>query len=165
VLSLPQDRENAQKYLKGAEESFKADGCELAQMLETRGLTVNEAVTQANDMLTAHPDIKAIYGMYDEAGTGAAKVLQTRGQTGKVGIAVADGSPTTIALLKSNAIQGIFFQEAVGQGIDGTQQVYNALTGAPVSKDLALVMPLVTADKVDSPEAKAVIARVFPPSN
>ncbi len=133
-------------------------------MLETRGLTVNEAVTQANDMLTAHPDIKAIYGMYDEAGTGAAKVLETRGLTGKIGIAVADGSPTTIALLKAKAIQGIFFQEAVGQGIDGTQQVFNALTNAPVKKDLALVMPLVTADKIDSPEAKAVIARVFPPS-
>ncbi|WP_017961884.1 substrate-binding domain-containing protein [Rhizobium leguminosarum] len=165
MLSLPQDRENAQKYLKGAQEAFAVDGCELVQMLETRGLTVNEAVTQANDMLTAHPDIKAIYGMYDEAGTGAAKVLETRGLTGKIGIAVADGSPTTIGLLKAKAIQGIFFQEAVGQGIDGTQQVFNALTNAPVKKDLALVMPLVTADKIDSPEAKAVIARVFPPRN
>ncbi|PDT44768.1 ABC transporter substrate-binding protein [Sinorhizobium fredii] len=165
MLSLPQDRENAQKYLQGAQEAFAADGCELVQMLETRGLTVNEAVTQANDMLTAHPDIKAIYGMYDEAGTGAAKVLETRGLTGKIGIVVADGSPTTIALLKANAIQGIFFQEAVGQGIDGTQQVFNALTDAPVEKDLALVMPLVTADKIDTPEAKAVIARVFPSSN
>ncbi|AAB91772.1 conserved periplasmic solute-binding protein of ABC-transporter (plasmid) [Sinorhizobium fredii NGR234] len=165
MLSLPQDRENAQKYLKGAQEAFAADGCELVQMLETRGLTVNEAVTQANDMLTAHPDIKAIYGMYDEAGTGAAKVLETRGLTGKIGIAVADGSPTTIALLKATAIQGIFFQEAVGQGIDGTLQVFNALTNAPVEKDLALVMPLVTADKIDTAEAKAVIARVFPPSN
>ncbi|MDF0661625.1 MULTISPECIES: substrate-binding domain-containing protein [unclassified Rhizobium] len=165
MLSLPQDRENAQKYLKGAKEAFAADGCELVQILETRGLTVNEAVTQANDMLTAHPDIKAIYGMYDEAGTGAAKVLETRGLTGKIGIAVADGSPTTIALLKAKAIQGIFFQEAVGQGIDGTQQVFNALTNAAVKKDLALVMPLVTADKIDTPEAKAVIARVFPASN
>ncbi|TCU41527.1 hypothetical protein EV129_101818 [Rhizobium azibense] len=72
---------------------------------------------------------------------------------------------TTISLLKSNAIQGIFFQEAVGQGIDGTQEVVNAITGAPVKKDLALIMPLVAADKVDTPEAKAVIARVFPPAN
>lgn len=165
MLSLPQDRENAQKYLKGAEEAFAAEGCTLAQMLETRGLTVNEAVTQANDMLTAHPDIKAIYGMYDEAGTGAAKVLATRELTGKVGVSVADGSPTTIGLLKQGAIQGIFFQEAVGQGIDGTQQVYNALTGGEVTQNLALVMPLVTADKVESPEAQKVIARVFPPSN
>ncbi|TCU30459.1 hypothetical protein EV130_10130 [Rhizobium azibense] len=37
------------------------------------------AVKPTIDMLTAHPDIKALYGMYDEAETGAAKVLQTRG--------------------------------------------------------------------------------------
>lgn len=165
MLSLPQDRENAQKYLKGAQEAFSEGGCELVQIMETRGLTINEAVTQANDLLTAHPDIKAIYGMYDEAGTGAAKVLETRGLTGKIGVTVADGSPTTIALLKAKAIQGIFFQEAVGQGIDGTQQVYNALTGGEVTQNLALVMPLVTADKIDTPEAQKVIARVFPPSN
>ena len=165
MLSLPQDRENAQKYLAGAKEAFAAEGCELVQMLETRGLTINEAVTQANDLLTANPDITAIYGMYDEAGTGAAKVVETRGLQGKVGITVADGSPTTIALLKKGAIQGIFFQEAVGQGIDGTQQVYNALTGAPVTQDLALVMPLVTAEEIDGPEAKKGVERVFPPSN
>jgi ribose transport system substrate-binding protein len=165
MLSLPQDRENAQKYLKGAEEAFAEAGCELVQMLETRGLTINEAVTQANDLMTAHPDVKSIYGMYDEAGTAAAKVIETMGLTGKVGITVADGSPTTIGLLKAGAINGIFFQEAVGQGIDGTQQVYNALTGGEVTQDLALVMPLVTADKIDTPEAQAVIARVFPPAN
>ena len=63
MLSLPQDRENAQKYLKGAQESFAAEGCDLVQILQTHGLTVKEAVDQANDLMTAHPDIKAIYGM------------------------------------------------------------------------------------------------------
>lgn len=162
MLSLPQDRENAQKYLKGAQEAFGANGCQLVQILETKGLTINEAVTQANDLLTANPDVKAIYGMYDQAGTGAAKALETRGLTGKVGVTVADGSPTTIQLLKNGAIQGIFFQEAVGQGIDATQQVYNALTGAQTKQNMALVMPLVKATDIDSDAAKKVIARVFP---
>src|SRR3954451_18525719 len=40
MLSLPQDRENAQKYLKGAQEAFAADGCELVQILQSHGLTV-----------------------------------------------------------------------------------------------------------------------------
>ena len=164
MLSLPQDRENAQKYLKGAQESFKADGCDLVQILQTHGLTVKEAVDQANDLMTAHPDIKAIYGMYDEAATGAAKVLQTRNLVGKVGVATADGSPTTVRLLKDGTIQGLFLQEAAGQGIDGTQQVYNALTGGTVTKELPLSEPLVTAKDVDSPEAKAKLKRVYPPS-
>lgn len=162
MLSLPQDRENAQKYLTGAREAFDENGCELVQILETRGLTINEAVTQANDLLTAHPDIKAIYGMYDQAGTGAAKVLETRDQVGDIAVTVADGSPTTIQLMKDGAIQGIFFQEAVGQGIDATQQVYNALTGTETTQNLALIMPLVTAEEIDSPDAQRVIARVFP---
>ena len=147
MLSLPQDRENAQKYLKGAQEAFKADGCDLVAILQTHGLTVKEAVDQANDLLTAHPDIKAIYGMYDEAATGAAKALQTRNLVGKIGIVTADGSPTTIKLLRDGVIQGIFLQEAVGQGIDATQQVYNALTGKPTTRDLALAEPLVTKEK------------------
>jgi ribose transport system substrate-binding protein len=164
MLSLPQDRENAQKYLKGAKESFAADGCDLVQILQTHGLTVNEAVQEANDLLTAHPEIKAIYGMYDEAATGAAKALQTRGLIGKIGVATADGSPTTIKLLRDGSIQGLFLQEAVGQGIDATQQVYNALTDAAVTKELPLAEPLVTKDTIDSPEAQATIKRVYPPS-
>lgn len=164
MLSLPQDRENAQKYLKGAQEAFAADGCELVQILQTHGLTVREAVDQANDLLTAHPDITGIYGMYDEAGTGAAKALQTRGQVGKVGVATADGSPTTVKLLRDGVIQGVFLQEAVGQGIDATEQVFNALNGKPTTKEIALAEPLATSETIDTPEVQAKIRRVYPPS-
>ena len=164
MLSLPQDRENAQKYLKGAEESFKAEGCTLAQMLQTRGLTVNEAVQQANDLLTAHPDVKAIYGMSDEAATGAVKALQTRNLVGKVAVVTADGSPTTIKLLREGAVQGIFLQEAGGQGIDATEQVHNALNGKPTTKELALVMPLVTTQNIADPKIQQTVKRVYPPS-
>ncbi|WP_342239759.1 substrate-binding domain-containing protein [Inquilinus sp. OTU3971] len=164
MLSLPQDRENAQKYLAGAKESFAAEGCELVQILQTKGLTVREAVDQANDLLTAHPDIKAIYGMYDEAATGTAKALQTRGLAGKVGLATADGSPTTVRLLRDGVVQGLFLQEAGGQGIEAVQQVYNALTGAPVTKDLPLPLVLVTTQTVGTPEAQAKLKRVYPPS-
>lgn len=164
MLSLPQDRENAQKYLKGAEESFKAGGCELAQMLQTRGLTVNEAAQQANDLLTAHPDVKAIYGMYDEAATGAVKALQTRNLIGKIAVVTADGSPTTIKQLRDGAIQGIFLQEAGGQGQDATEQVNNALKGKPTTKELALTMPLVTAQNIADPKIQQTVKRVYPPS-
>jgi ribose transport system substrate-binding protein len=42
--------------------------------LRTQGLTVREAVSQANDLLTGHPNLKGIYGMYDNAGIGAVRV-------------------------------------------------------------------------------------------
>jgi ribose transport system substrate-binding protein len=164
MLSLPQDRENAQKYLAGAQEAFQAGGCQLVQVIQTKGLTVGEAVAQTNDLLTANPDIKGIYGMYDEAGTGAAQVLGERGLTGKVALAAADGSPTTVKLVRDRKLDGLFLQEAVGQGIDGTTQVHNALTGQPTQKDIALLEPLVTPDNIDAPEVQDSLKRVYPPS-
>ena len=47
---------------------------------------------------------------------------------------------------------------------DATQQVFNALTGMPVDKDIALVEPLVTKDTIDSPDVQKVVQRVYPPS-
>lgn len=164
MLSLPQDRENAQKYLAGAKQSFAAGSCTLVQMIQTQGLTVQEAVQEANDMLTAHPDIKGIYGMYDEAGTGAIKVLDSRGLTGKIAVATADGSPTTVGLVLQGKLQGLFLQEAVGQGIDATTQDYNALTGQKVTQDIPLNEPLVTPSNINSSSIQAELKRVYPPS-
>lgn len=164
MLSLPQDRENAQKYLAGAKQAFAAGSCTLVQVIQTHGLTVQEAVQEANDMLTAHPDIKGIYGMYDEAGTGAAKVLDSRGLTGKIAVATADGSPTTVGLVRQGKLQGLFLQEAVGQGIDATTQDYNALTGKQVTQNIPLTEPLVTPKNIDSPAIQATLKRVYPPS-
>lgn len=164
MLSLPQDRENAQKYLQGAKKAFAAHGCNLVDILQTQGLTVREAVNQTQDLLTAHPDIKAIYGMYDEAGTGAAKVLETRHLVGKIGLATSDGSPTTVRLLHEGVLQGLFLQEAVGQGVNATEQVHNALVGRPVTKEMPLNEPLVTAKNINSPQTQAILKMVYPPS-
>ncbi len=103
MLSLPQDRENAQKYLAGAERAFQENGCELVQVIQTKCLAVGEAVAQTNDLLTANPDITGIYGMYDEAGIGAVQVLGERGLAGKVAVATADGSPTTVELVRDGS--------------------------------------------------------------
>jgi ribose transport system substrate-binding protein len=164
MLSLPQDRENAQKYLAGAQDAFNAGGCELVQMLQTKGLTVDEAVQQTNDLLTSHPDVKAIYGMYDEAGQGAAQVLAQRNLTGKIALATADGSPTTVKLVREGKLQALFLQQAVGQGIDGTTQVNNALSGKETTKAIPLEMPMVTPETIDNPEIQKSLERVYPAS-
>lgn len=164
MLSLPQDRENAQKYLRGARESFKSDGCDLVQILEAHDLSVNESVTEANDILTAHPDVRAIYAMFDNAGIGAAKALQTRGLVDKVAVVAADGSPTTIKLVRDGIIQGVFVQGAMGQGIDATTQVYNALNNKPTTQVLSFTEVLVSKDTIDHPDVQAAVKRVYPPS-
>lgn len=164
MLSLPQDRENAQKYLKGAEQSFEEGGCDLVQVIQTKGLTVGEAVAQTKDLLTAHPDVKGIYGMYDEAGTGAAQVLAQRGLSDKVALATADGSPTTVKLLRDGKLDALFLQQAVGQGVEATTQVFNALEGKATEQDLPLDMTMVTPGNIDEPQTQQALERVYPSS-
>jgi ribose transport system substrate-binding protein len=164
MLSLPQDRENAQKYLAGAKQAFAADGCDLVQVVQTKGLTVGEAVSETKDLLTAHPGIKGIYGMYDEAGTGASQVLASQGLTGKVALATADGSPTTVALVRKHKLDALFLQGAVGQGIVATDQVAKAIQGKPTTQAIPLDEPMVTPANIDNPKIQAQLKRVYPPS-
>ena len=164
LLSLPLDRTNAKAKLKGLKESLAAEDVKLVQTLQTQGLTVREAVNQANDLLTAHPNIKGIYGMYDNAGIGAVRVLRTRGLLGKVAIVSSDGSPETIADIRKDAIQGIVVQQAVGQGVEATKQLAAALDGKQVTKNIPLPEPLVTKENIDSPEIQKVLRLVYPPS-
>lgn len=165
VLSLPLDRENARAYLKGAKQSFSQYGCTVSQILQTHGLTVREAVQEASDMLTAHPNIRGIYGMYDEAGTGAAEVLKTLHKVGKIALATADGSPTTIKLLHQGVIQAIFLQEAVGQGIDATKEDVLALAHPKkVQHEIPLYEPMVTLKNINTPQIQKVLRLTYPPS-
>jgi ribose transport system substrate-binding protein len=84
--------------------------------------------------------------------------------SGKVAVVTADGSSTTIKLLSDGAIQGLNLQEAVGQGIDATAHVSNALTGKPTTQQLALKEPLATKVTIDQLDAQEVVKRVYPPS-
>ncbi|MCU1524321.1 MAG: monosaccharide transporter substrate-binding protein family [Microbacteriaceae bacterium] len=164
MLSIPQDRENAQKYLAGAKRSFAADGCDLVQMIQGKILTLGEAVQLANDLLTAHPDITGIYAMYDEAGTASAQALSERGLADKVAIAVADGSPTTVKLVRTGKIQALFLQEAAGQGYDATSQLANALKGQKTTKSIPLKQPMLTPSNIDTPALQVALKRVYPAS-
>ena len=57
----------------------------------------------------------AIYGMYDQTATRAAKVLQTRNLVGKVPVVTADGSPTTVKLLRDGTSRASSFRRQAGE--------------------------------------------------
>jgi ribose transport system substrate-binding protein len=52
----------------------------------------------------------------------------------------------------------------MGQGIDATTQVFNALNHKPTTQVLSFTEVLVTGDTVDRPDVQAAVKRVYPPS-
>lgn len=76
------------------------------QTIQTTTLTVSDSTDMCNDLLTANPDIKGIYCMYEQAGIAAVDCLETAGLTGEISIVSSDGSPASIAYIRSGAIDG-----------------------------------------------------------
>jgi len=66
-------------------------------------LTIEAGVTEASNILTAHPDVKAIVAVSDELAEGTAQALKERGiAPGKVFVAGWDGYPSVVAMIKNN---------------------------------------------------------------
>lgn len=66
-------------------------------------LTIEAGLTAATNILTAHPDVKALVAVSDELAEGAAQALKSRGiLPGKVFVAGWDGYPQVIEAIKHN---------------------------------------------------------------
>jgi ribose transport system substrate-binding protein len=67
-------------------------------------LTIEAGLTAATNILTAHPDVKALVAVSDELAEGAAQALKSQGIVpGKVLVAGWDGYPQVVDMIKSNA--------------------------------------------------------------
>lgn len=100
VLALPMDRSNAKAKMAGLEKACEEKGITIAQTIQTSNLTVSESTDMCSDLLTANPDIKGIYCMYEQAGIAAIDVVDNMGVTGKISIVSSDGSPDARAVEK-----------------------------------------------------------------
>jgi ribose transport system substrate-binding protein len=65
-------------------------------------LTIDAGLTAAGNILTAHPDVKAIVNVSDELAQGTAQALKERGiAPGKIYVAGWDGYPAVIDMIKN----------------------------------------------------------------
>lgn len=62
----------------------------------TVGLTRENGLKQAEDILVAHPDVRVIYGANDEIAMGAAQAVAAAGKTGKIIVTGLNGVPPAL---------------------------------------------------------------------
>jgi len=165
VLALPMDRSNAQAKMAGLELACQENGVTIAQVIQTKDLTVSDSTNMCNDLLTANPDITGIYCMYEQAGLAAVDSLDTAGLTGKISVVSSDGSPQSIVYIREGLMDGIVVQEAVGQGYWAAIEAFKAISGLEADAHVIQTPePLVTAENIDDPDIQAVLALTYPAS-
>lgn len=102
---------------------------------------------KATDLLTASPDVVAIFGGNDPTALGAYAAADAAGVTPLIyGV---DGSPDVKALLKDTMLEGTGAQSPVTIGKTIAETAYKWLNGETVEEYIPIETFLVTADNVD----------------
>lgn len=131
-------------FLKALEDSgvtFNVVGQQDAQGNQQVG---NE---KATDLLTASPDVVAIFGGNDPTALGAYAAADAAGVTPMIyGV---DGSPDVKALLKDTIMEGTGAQSPISIGKTIAETAYKWLDGETVEEFIPIETFLITADNVD----------------
>ena len=108
------------------------------------------AYTQANDFMTANPDLA---GIYVTAGGpfGAAKAVADAGKAGKVWVVSFDFVDETMQYVKDGVIYATIGQDPYAQGHDPAVRLYNWIVGGvtPECGRMVTKADIVTKDNID----------------
>jgi ribose transport system substrate-binding protein len=81
------------------------------------GVDQTKAASIASALLTAHPDLKAIYAVTGPEGTGAISAVTAAHDQGKVAIYTYDATPPLVSALKAGTVKGLIAQSPYQMGL------------------------------------------------
>ncbi|SHE39037.1 ribose transport system substrate-binding protein [Seinonella peptonophila] len=114
-----------EQRMNGALDYLKANvpGVQVVGKYENKD-QAETAYTLTKNMLTAHPDLKAVY-VTAGGPFGAAKAIKDMGLTGKVKVVCFDHIPENVKYVRSGEIAAAIAQDPFGQGFDSLVRLYN----------------------------------------
>lgn len=107
-----------------------------------RGLAV------AEDILTAHPDLTALFCSNESGTVGGVQAAKSKGVAGKLKIVGFDSSPTLVEDLQSGSIDSLVIQNPFRMGYLGVQAIVNQLQGKAPEKRIDTGATVVTASNL-----------------
>ncbi len=108
----------------------------------------SEGETYAQDLITAHPNLGAIFCHSEDPAMGAASALEAAGRT-DVLVAAFDCSPEIVEGIRNGSIAGTSAQQPVLMGRNAAQAIVDHLAGKEVEKEIMMDTMLVTKDNID----------------
>lgn len=109
----------------------------------------DKALTVAENILTAHPDLNSIFACNDQMVQGALRAVEAAGKAGKVYLQGFDGITSVLKLIKEGKILSDVVQSPWEMGHSGVINAKKAIVGESFEKEVWTGQPLVTKDNVD----------------
>jgi ABC-type sugar transport system substrate-binding protein len=114
-----------------------------------------EALTQATNILAAHPDVTGFFVANDDMGLGVTRAVANAGRTGQVHVVSVDGNPDALAAVKSGELAATVAQYPYAIGEMGVDACRAAVSGATLPAKVDAPVALVTKANADQAIAAA----------
>ncbi|AAO35499.1 LacI family transcriptional regulator [Clostridium tetani] len=117
----------------------------------------SKAMAITEDILTANPDVKAIFAANNRSALGVAQALKGKGVAGKVKVVAFDADPDEIKGIEDGSITALIVQNPYKMGEEGVKNVLALMKGETVEKRIDTGVTIVTKENINDPEVQKVL--------
>jgi ribose transport system substrate-binding protein len=135
---------------KGFEDVVKvAPGVTMAGVVDGRNVQDN-AMSAAESLMTANPDLTAIYATGEPALLGAVAAVESQGRQADVKIVGWDLTASAIKGIDAGYVVGVVQQDPAGMGAAAVEAAFKAIASKPASTEtIAVPITIVTKENVE----------------
>jgi len=112
-----------------------------------------KSLAVAENMMTAHPDLKGMFASNESSTVGAVQAL--KGRKSNLVLVGFDWSPTLLEDLKNGVVDSLVVQDPFRMGYESVMAAVHKLDGKPVEKIKNLPPRLVTRENLNEPDVQA----------
>jgi ribose transport system substrate-binding protein len=143
---------------RGFEEVLKQEFPKIQLVATQFGMSDrSKARAAAENMLTAHPNLKGIFGSSEPSSVGAALAVKARELSGKVKVVAFDSSDNLAEDLKGGAIQAMVVQDPYEIGYQAVKTIVDQLDGKTPPKRINLSAKVIFAEDAAKPENQRLL--------
>lgn len=117
----------------------------------------NVALEVTENILTANPNLDAIYAANEPGVLGAAEAVRRAGKEGDVTIVGWDTAPDEVQAVEDGVVSALVAQNPFRMGYDGVNAAVGAIRSDARLEDIDTGSTLVTRDNLDDPDVEAVL--------
>jgi ribose transport system substrate-binding protein len=143
---------------KGFIETLKKGFPEIELVEERYGMdTVETALSAAEDLLTRHKELNGIFACNESTSRGTLRALEGQGRAEAVKMIGFDAADALLKGLEAGRIEALVVQNPQAMGYKGVSSALQAIKGESVKARIDTGVELVTKDRLNSPEIRALI--------
>src|SRR5271155_2840284 len=150
LVTISQARKNGQARTAGFREAMKKAGItKEAGLQQMQSYTADETFKFTQDMLTANPEMKAMFIQTDQPTLGALRAIKAAHRDGTLLVAAFDGIPEFVDLLKKGEIVASGMQQPYLMGVKSGEALAAALKGETPEKQILVPIVVATSKNID----------------